>query len=138
MLNPICLSGARLGCYPSSSLKDFPREWVTIAFDRLGDEHRVRTEFRCGMEFLLQDIRQEQPVGPFDIVFCRHLVFTYFDESLQLDILSTILSRLGPNGVLVTGKQEPLRSKPLAWNRTLHTPVSIGGSNEKPCDASTP
>jgi chemotaxis protein methyltransferase CheR len=109
--DPHLLERARLGCYPSSSLKDFPPEWITIAFSKLGDEYRVRENFRSGIECLLQDIRQEQPAGPFDIILCRHLVFTYFDESLQLDILRTILSRLGPNGILVTGKQEPLHSE---------------------------
>ena len=105
------LERARLGCYSSSSLKNFPPEWMTIAFSKQGDEYRVRANFRSGMEFLVQDVRREQPVGPFDIIFCRHLAFTYFDESLQLDVLRAILSRLGPNGVLVTGKQEPLSSE---------------------------
>lgn len=107
-VDPHLLERARRGCYCGSSLKDFPPQWMAAAFSQVGDEYRVRDNFRGGMDLLLQDIRREQPAGPFDIVFCRHLAFTYFDESLQLDVLRTILTRLRPSGVLVIGKQEPL------------------------------
>ena len=81
---------------------------MTIGLSQSGDEFRVRDEFRNGIEFTIQDIRHEQPAGPFDIIFCRHLTFTYFDEPLQLDVLQEILTRLQPHGLLVIGKQEPL------------------------------
>lgn len=106
--DPHMLQRARIGRYPRSSLKDLPRQWLLRAFQECHDEFRVRDEFRSGAEFILQDIRRERPEQVFDIIFCRHLVFTYFDESLQTEILEQLLHRLRAGGVLVTGKQESL------------------------------
>lgn len=102
------LQRARQGCYSFSSLKDLPRDWLVECFDRRDDLFCVRDEFRDGIDFRLQDIRQEMPDGPFHLILCRHLVFTYFDEPLQRTILTSLLERLVPSGILVTGKQEPL------------------------------
>jgi chemotaxis protein methyltransferase CheR len=108
--DPYLLQRARNGCYPLSSVKDFPKEWMPIAFDTSGDEVRVRDRFRNGITFLRQDIRREQPPGPFDLIFCRYLVFTYFDEPLQSVILRHIIARLRPGRILVIGKKEALPS----------------------------
>jgi chemotaxis protein methyltransferase CheR len=100
------LERARRGCYSRSSVKDVPHEWMPVAFSRLDDEFYVRDLFRGGIDFLRQDVRQEQPDGPFELILCRHLVLTYFDERLQEDILRQMMARLRPDGILVTGKQE--------------------------------
>ncbi len=102
------LDRARRGCYPHSSIRDLPHEWLPLAFDRLDEELCVRARFRSDIQFMLQDIRQQMPAGPFDLICCRHLVFTYFDEALQSELLQQILARLGAGGVLVLGKQEAL------------------------------
>ena len=100
------LDRAHRACYPASSVKDFPPEWLTLAFNRSGDEFYVRDLFRGGIDFRLQDIRREQPAGPFHLILCRHLVFTYFDEQFQREILRQMTARLCPDGFLVIGKQE--------------------------------
>ena len=46
------------------------------------------------------------PDGLFEIILCRNLVFTYFDETRQRLLLGDILSRLAPGGYLVLGKHE--------------------------------
>ncbi|MFW6199458.1 MAG: CheR family methyltransferase [Gemmatimonadota bacterium] len=48
------------------------------------------------------------PDGPFHLVLCRNLVFTYFVENLQAEILDGILERMAPEGVLVIGGHEEL------------------------------
>jgi chemotaxis protein methyltransferase CheR len=103
---------ARRGCYRTSSLKDFPKAWLPLAFAESEGEYCVKSEFRDRIDFLLQDIRQEMPDGPFSLVLCRHVVFTYFDEALQKEVLGRILDRLLPGGFLVAGKQEPLPELP--------------------------
>lgn len=108
--NPTVLARAREAIYPASSLKDLPPAWLTAAFVREGDQWRLRDEFRDRVEFLQQDLRREQPVGPFALILCRHLAFTYFDETLQMQTLEALLTRLLPDGALVTGKQETLPS----------------------------
>ncbi|MFQ5935865.1 MAG: CheR family methyltransferase, partial [Acidiferrobacterales bacterium] len=56
----------------------------------------------------LHDIRTTLPTGHFDLILCRNLVFTYFDDQLQDDILARLLAILEPGGVLVVGKHESL------------------------------
>jgi chemotaxis protein methyltransferase CheR len=68
----------------------------------------VRETFREGICFVAQDIRQDLPVGDFDLVLCRNLVCTYFAEALQQQILAQIAERLVPGGVLVLGAHETL------------------------------
>lgn len=100
------LQRARRGCYARSSLKDLPKEWMELAFSRSEEEFHVRDLFRGGVEFLIQDIRREQPAGPFDLISCRHVVLTYFDEKLQKEVLRQMMARLRHDGILVIGKQE--------------------------------
>ena len=104
------LERARLGRYRSSSIKDFPESWLSLAFAKRDEEFRIRDRFRKGIEFQQQDIRQAWPSGSFDLILCRHLVFTYFDERLQTEILEKLTSRMIAGGILVTGKQESLPS----------------------------
>lgn len=60
------------------------------------------------MSFLRQDIRTEMLNDEFDLILCRNLVFTYFDEALQLATLERIITRLRPGGWLLLGAQESL------------------------------
>ena len=55
-----------------------------------------------------QDIREQVPDGPFDLVLCRNLVFTYFAPGLQRALLEQIKARLRPSGYLVIGAHETL------------------------------
>jgi chemotaxis protein methyltransferase CheR len=105
------LSRAREACYSASSLKDVPEEWKRDVFELRGNEFSVKMRFRDGVEFSCQDIRREIPNGPFHLILCRNLAFTYFDEGLQNEVLSRILSVLVPGGVLVIGHREVLPSE---------------------------
>jgi chemotaxis protein methyltransferase CheR len=62
------------------------------------------------VEFLQQDIRIHQPSGPFDLVLCRNLAFTYFDEAAQRRIVSRLAEQMGADGFLVVGSHETLPS----------------------------
>ncbi len=110
------LARARRGSYPSSSLNDFPQQWMDVAFTQDGDEYRIDDSFRRDIDFRLEDIRCSMPEGPFDLIACRHLVFTYFDEAWQRELLNQMLQRLLPHGIFITGKQEPLPAGVSALN----------------------
>jgi chemotaxis protein methyltransferase CheR len=99
---------AHLARYPKSSIKDVPDQWLNIAFECDQDRYAVRPAFRQGVEFLEQDIRAEAPRGPFHLILCRNLVFTYFDDRLQREVLSTMLDVLAPGGVVAVGQRESL------------------------------
>jgi len=109
--------------YSASSLKDVPADWFGTALAHDDDEYVVRPEFRARVEFRQQDIRTEMPDGPFHLILCRHLAFTYFDDELQREILHRILARLAPGGVLVAGKQEPL---PVAAEKMVPCGRNLG------------
>jgi chemotaxis protein methyltransferase CheR len=46
------------------------------------------------------------PGGPFDIVLCRNLAFTYFDAIGQRAAARRLVSALRVGGALVVGKHE--------------------------------
>ena len=58
------------------------------------------------------DLRREMPDGPFDLVFCRYVAFTYFAENLQTRVLERIAERLSPGGLLAIGRHERLPPGP--------------------------
>jgi chemotaxis protein methyltransferase CheR len=78
------------------------------AFAQSGKFYSIKKPFRENIEFLEQDIRVQLPEGCFHVIFCRNLVFTYFEEALQREILSRILERLYHGGILVVGIHESI------------------------------
>ncbi len=102
------LARAQKGLYPASALKDLPEELMLRAFDQTAGGHAIREAFKKNILFAEQDIRKQLPVGSFHLILCRNLVFTYFDEPLQKELLAGIIDRLEPGGFLVIGAHEKL------------------------------
>jgi chemotaxis protein methyltransferase CheR len=107
-IDPQAVHRAERGCYRASSLKDLPTEWRTQAFLTIGDEFCLRDEYRSGVTFLVQDIRETAPEGLFHLILCRNLAFTYFDATLQRETMQRISDRLASGGALITGNLESL------------------------------
>lgn len=106
--DPHMLARARDGIYSHGSLKDIPADWQERAFERQAGLFRLREEFREPVTFQQQDLRGEMPSGKFDLIFCRNLAFTYFNEELQKEILLRLIEKLHPGGRLVLGQHETL------------------------------
>jgi chemotaxis protein methyltransferase CheR len=53
-------------------------------------------------------LRAQAPDGPFDVVLCRNVAFTYFEDALQLRVAQVLASALRPGGLLVIGAGEAL------------------------------
>jgi len=102
------LSRAETACYEASSLRELPEALIADAFEGKEDLYCVRARHKSGVTILEQDLRREAPAGPFDLVLCRYVAFTYFALDLQKDALARIESALGPNGILVIGAHETL------------------------------
>ena len=102
------LARARDGCYRPSSLRELPPTWAKKAFIASGPLRCLRPEFRQGVTFHRQDIRADAPKGPFDLILCRNIAFTYFDAGQQSAVLAVILRELAPGGALVIGRREDL------------------------------
>lgn len=94
--------------YPTSSLKELPSDLKDRGFSLANGIYTLREELRRHVVFVKQDIRDEAPEGVFDLILCRNLVFTYFDETLQRVTLARILDHLAPAGALVIGRGEGL------------------------------
>jgi chemotaxis protein methyltransferase CheR len=107
-IDPENLARARRGCYARSSLKDLPPAYLELAFVPTGQEWCVGQVYRDGVTFVEQDVRQAAPPGPFDLIFCRNVAFTYFDEARQRTALRTIVERLAAGGALGIGCGEEL------------------------------
>ena len=106
--DPNMMRRCRDACYEFGSLKDLPESWRDRVFAREDDVYCLKPEYQRNIEFLEQDIRRELPVGPFDLVLCRNLVFTYFDAALQLKVLSRIAGAMHDDAALVVGAHEKL------------------------------
>lgn len=111
-LDPVVLERAREGLYPSGSLKDVPVSWVSTAFQETDGGFLLRNHYREGVSLSLGDIRTIMPEGPFHLIACRNLAFTYFEEDLQAEVLSALLQRLEAGGGLVIGGHEALPGGP--------------------------
>lgn len=106
--DPNVLERAARGRFENSSLKELDAVTVRSAFETSDDGFLLHPELREGVGFHLADIRREMPGGEFNLILCRNLVFTYFDDALQCEILERMLSRLKGGGILIIGTHESL------------------------------
>jgi chemotaxis protein methyltransferase CheR len=97
------LRRAEAARYPPSALRELPRGVRDEAFADGVLEARYRL-----VTFRRHDIRDEPPDGPFDLVLCRNLAFTYFDDATQRATLRRIAAVTAPGGALVVGAHEAL------------------------------
>ena len=104
------LDRARVACYSRSSLKELPPGWIDEAFVPADHELCLRAPWKSCVDFLKQDITTTQPRGPFDLVLCRNLTFTYFDEAVARRILGQVAQQTTVDGFLVVGRYETVPS----------------------------
>lgn len=107
-IDPALLDRAEVACYSFSSVKRLPSAWLQQGFDVENNEYCLKKKFRNNVIFRHHDIREAFDEERFHLVFCRNLVFTYFDDKLQQVILKKIWTCLHDNGYLVIGVHEKL------------------------------
>jgi chemotaxis protein methyltransferase CheR len=107
-VDPQAIQRAQRGCYPASSVKDLPAEWRVQAFVPSDKGFCLKPEYQGVVTFFVQDLRETVPAGPFHLILCRNVIFTYFDDTSQRETLHTITERLVPGGALVIGALEAL------------------------------
>ncbi len=107
---------ARRACYSHGSLRHLPDGWIDRAFryhaahdeGRHAEPYVLHPVYRRRVTWRPDDFRAAMPDGPFALICCRNLAFTYFDASLQRWTLRRLLGRLRPGGLLVLGAKETL------------------------------
>ncbi|MGZ8692900.1 MAG: CheR family methyltransferase [Gaiellaceae bacterium] len=102
------LHRARAAEYAESSLQDLPQEWRQTTFVKQDGLFRLEREFRSWVTVRRHDLRQVAPGGPFDVVLCRNVAFTYFDADLQSEVAARLAACTRPGGALVIGAHETL------------------------------
>ncbi len=101
------LERARIACYRAGALRELPDAWRDAAFDIRDDVACLRDRFR-GVRFAHHDLKTAPPPGPFDLVLCRNLAYSYFDEPAQRAVTASFRAVLRRGGVLVVGADECL------------------------------
>ncbi len=114
---PVMIERARAGCYKASSLREIPAQWRQEGFDFREQLLCVRPRFRHMPHWAIQDMRKEMPNGPYDLILCRNVAFTYFDDTTQRKVLDGLTNRLLTSGVLVIGGHEELPGRPPVYSR---------------------
>jgi chemotaxis protein methyltransferase CheR len=102
------LARARVGCYPDGALRELPPAWRDAAFASIDGLACLREPYRHGVRFEVRDVRGAPPEGPFELVLCRNLAFSYLDDPHQRAVAASIHASLRPGGVLVVGLDEVL------------------------------
>lgn len=118
------LRRAGRGVYPEGAVRDLPEELAEAALDPVPPsaanrsaepasgsakrELRVADRYRPYVHRVRHDVRDPAPAGPFHLVLCRNLAFTYFDEELQQTVAAHLAETLHPGGALVLGSHEEL------------------------------
>ena len=98
----------REACYSGTSLKELPGRWREAAFSRNDNRFCLQEPYHQDVVILHHDIRRGAPNGPFHLVLCRNLVFTYFDEKLQCETGRHLSNSVKEGGLLVIGVHEQL------------------------------
>ena len=97
------LRRAQEALYPASSLRELPPALRAIGFEQTPAGFRLRPRFRQSVRFHEGDVRNGLIEGRLHLILCRNLVFTYFDDALQREILAGLITLLAPGGAPVIG-----------------------------------
>jgi len=127
------LARARIGCYGRSSLKEMPADWLD-AFATQNALFCVKPAFREGIRFIQSDLRTTMVDGPFELILCRNLAFTYFATHLRPRIAREFAATLAVGGALIVGIHEELPGKshglaPLAGVPAIYVKCDPGATH---------
>lgn len=107
-IDEVLLQRARRACYAYGSIKALPQDWLQSEFKLQDGQYCLQPRLRRKTHFVRQDIRKRELSGPFHIIFCRNMVFTYFEKSLQRELLAYLHDNLVDGGALIIGGHESL------------------------------
>jgi len=116
-IDPAQIARAQRGCYPTSSLRELPPLWREAAFVEGNGRYCIKPEYRQPIRFAVQDLREAAPSGPFHLILCRNLAFTYFSEALQEATARRINAALAPGGMLMIGSHESLPDAAVGFDQ---------------------
>jgi chemotaxis protein methyltransferase CheR len=107
-LSEAALAQARVGRYPSTSVREVPPEIARWALTADGDDVRVTERARVGVRFERRNLLDATYPRGFDLVLCRN-VLIYFDRTTQDDVVRRLVQSVVPGGYLALGYTEHVR-----------------------------
>jgi chemotaxis methyl-accepting protein methylase len=110
-VSSICLERARAGLYPEGAVHSIPESLRRKHFRRRpGNLFELDSRVRTSVEFARLDMLEDPwPEGPFDLVMCRNLPFTYLEGETRRRVSLKIVERLREGGILMVGSNEGRR-----------------------------
>jgi len=106
--NSDMLERMKQACYPYATIKNLPANWQEKVFAQQGELYCLKPNYQGDINRIQEDVREAVPDENFDLILCRNLVCTYYDDALQRDTLDRIQQQLRVGGVLVLGIHEQL------------------------------
>ena len=107
-IDDVQLARAAAAVFPLPALRELPAAWRAAGLDERGDQATVRDEVRARVHFGHHDLRSPPPAGPFDLVLCRNLAYSYFDEPTQERLTASLRGVMRAGSLLVVGGDERL------------------------------
>jgi chemotaxis protein methyltransferase CheR len=121
--NPQCLTHARQGVYPRSSLKEAPEHAVTRWFEKWrGRTVRVDPSLRHRIDWQEHHLLDPPPGKTFHLILLRNNLLTYYQGERLQTALAAIIERLPPGGALILGSHERL---PGGFDRLTRDPECL-------------
>ncbi|WIV98901.1 CheR family methyltransferase [Kinneretia aquatilis] len=113
-LSTAVVESARQGLYPMDRARNVPadylRRFCLQGFGPYEGQLLINRELRSRVQFQCANLMQPLPPLPmFDVIFLRN-VLIYFDGPAKTAIVSRVMERLKPGGVLYPGHAESLAS----------------------------
>jgi chemotaxis protein methyltransferase CheR len=109
-INPRYIKRAREGVYNSSSLREVPEHIRAKYFQKLPGKklYQVDPAIKKDITWLVRDLFRDPPLGPFQIIFLRNNILTYYKEEMKKPIIDKIINSLATGAYLVIGSHEHL------------------------------
>jgi chemotaxis protein methyltransferase CheR len=114
-LNPSYLERARLGVYPSSSLRELPEPLRSAYFQAHagGKRYAIRTPLKEGITWQVHDLISDTPGSVFHLILLRNNLLTYYGNEKKRPALQKVIDHLSTGGFLIIGSHETL---PFEWH----------------------
>ncbi len=139
-----CLERARRAIYSGTCLREIPAPVLASHFEPVENydspAHRPIERIRRQVRFVRRNVLVDGPPdGPFDIVLCRNLAYTYFAEAKRVAFTEELATCMTAGAALLVGSSESipppragsrLRTDPsdsmLAWKTSSADPAADG------------
>jgi len=107
------LERARKAVYDKRSLRELPDAWREKWFTSSGRQLHLSREIIRMVRFTQGHLVHDPLSGPFDLILCRNVFFTYFTGDRRFRAAFKLWEALCPGGALMIGENEGLSPREL-------------------------